>query len=1216
MDRLRPTGQDTVGNGAVAAAGRAAPETAEAPAAADPKATKRSPASDPKFGSLKKDVQRKKRSVATSHPPARTEAKSAQDASLPPKDDAEAQGKQANAEKMNEAKPKEFDKAAFVKAVETAIEAKAPKNLDAADKFADSGKPEEIKAEVQGQVGKGKTDSAEQIATTTAAPPDTSAAVIKKVVPMTPDRPPGAPATPNPAQAVPDKLPPSATDMSAGPAEVNQKMSDAQVTEQQLTKSNEPSFGNALQEKKTAEQHSEVTPGELRKSESGQLHESTAKAKKLGAAAMGAMSAKRIGAGQQVGAGKTGAKSKDEEKRAQVTALLQGVFDKMKTEVEGILSALDTTVEKEFTDGEKKARDEFTAEHRRKMDEYKDERYGGALGWARWLDDKFTGLPAEADKIFDDARKHYVADMKQVISNVADTIGRELNKAKQRIAKGQADIQAEVKKLPTDLQAIGKEAAAGFADQFDALSQAVDDKGTELVDTLATKYTETLKSVDEEIAAEKEKNKGLIDKAIDAVKAVINTILELKRLLLSILAKAAQAVLGILADPIGFLGNLVRAVGAGLKLFMANIGRHLQEGIMSWLLGRTAEAGLQLPSKFDARGVLMMIASLLGLTPAAIWARISRRLPPKAVAAAEKVAPIVSEVRTKGISAMWNDLKTRVGDLRKELIDKAIEYAKPAIIIAGITWILSLLNPASAFVRAVKLIIDIVKFVVNQARQIFDFVNAVLDAVIAIAKGSGGGVPALIERALARAIPVLLGFLATLLGLGGLAAKVKQIVQAMSKPVGRAIDWVVDKLVTLIKKLLPKSKTKPDKKKPTPDKKKPADRRKPGRPKPKRPTKPKDSKPRKPKPDKKKTADSAKLAPEQASLSMSGEGHTLFATPGQGVDIASQRLKVSEKATRVLKKLKDSDPQKKDKAEALKGIVSAAKKVERLVAKAEAQKGQNAKKLLQYPGFPAAFRDLKNKIVQYGAAFNVKDIVEADLADREKLEKEIRNDIVGVAREHDKSGRYEDVITTVVAKVNRTRKISRYTAYNGPASLQEAPTTGNYPKWDGKDVIEGAIYFVVAKYREDTKGTYNILAGDQNLASQKAMDAFEVLKKATAEAGSLSPATLRAIIPESLRILGRKRPELRARFVGIFIEKHIASKVRGIESIEIRGNTRLGESVPDFLIVDGGREVPIDITGGSRTSTRDHMRRAYISRETQIISYPTIDSTVLDQVYL
>jgi hypothetical protein len=217
---------------------------------------------------------------------------------------------------------------------------------------------------------------------------------------------------------------------------------------------------------------------------------------------------------------------------------------------------------------------------------------------------------------------------------------------------------------------------------------------------------------------------------------------------------------------------------------------------------------------------------------------------------------------------MWDDLKTRVGDLRKELIDKVIEYARPAIIIAGITWILSLLNPASAFVRAVKLIIDIVRFVVTQARQIFDFVNAVLDAVIAIAKGSGGGVPGLIERALVRAIPVLLGFLATLLGLGGLAARVKRIVQAMSKPVGRAIDSVVDKLVGLIKKAWAKLKSKLDKKKPKPDKKKrPEDRDKPRRPKkPKRPVKPKDQT-RKPKPDKEKKKEQPRsLAQKQRDL--------------------------------------------------------------------------------------------------------------------------------------------------------------------------------------------------------------------------------------------------------------------------------------------------------------------------------------------------------------
>ncbi|MFC9430104.1 hypothetical protein [Streptomyces sp. NPDC056987] len=818
--RVPPGAQDMVGNGAVAAAGRGEVGVApgppvlqeEAPVASgggkDLKA-RPGPEADPKFAALKKDVGRKKRALAASHPPPKTEAVAAQDAARPPKDDEEAQGKTANAEKMNEAQPKEFDKDAFIKAVEKAIADKAPKNLDEADRFAGSGKPEEVQAEVRGQVGQGKAGSAEEIATTTAAPPDTSAAVTKEVVPLAGDRPPGTPGAPDPAGAVPDALPVSATDLSAGPAEVERRMSDAQVTEPQLKKSNEPAFNKALSEKKTAERHSAVAPGQMRKHEAGELRTTSAQARRLGTAAMGAMGAQRVRTGQQVGAGKTGAKSRDEEKRAQVTGLLQGVFDTMKTDVEAILDGLDKLVDTEFTRGEKLARDAFTAEHERKMEEYKDRRYSGVIGKGRWVRDLFAGLPEEANKIFEEARDGYIRRMRQVISDVATTIGTELNRAKRRIAQGRTELRTAVGKLPADLRAIGREAASEFSDKFDELTRSVDDKGTALVDTLATKYSEALKSVDDEIAAEKEKNKGLVDKAVDAVKAVIDTVLELKRLLLAVLAKAAQAVLLILKDPIGFLRNLVNAVGAGLRQFLRNIGTHLQQGIMSWLLGRIAEAGVQLPATFDARGIISMLASLLGLTWQNIRARITRKVPEQAVAAAETGVSLVVQVRKQGVAGMWEDLKSRVGDLRKDLMGKVINYVTPTIVQAGIMWVLSLLNPASAFVRAVKLIIDIVTFIVTQARQIFEFVNAVLDAVIAIARGGSGGVPALIERALARSVPVLLGFLASLLGIGGIAAKVKQIVQALTKPVNRAIDWVIDKIVGLVKKLWAKIRPKP-----------------------------------------------------------------------------------------------------------------------------------------------------------------------------------------------------------------------------------------------------------------------------------------------------------------------------------------------------------------------------------------------------------------------
>jgi len=84
----------------------------------------------------------------------------------------------------------------------------------------------------------------------------------------------------------------------------------------------------------------------------------------------------------------------------------------------------------------------------------------------------------------------------------------------------------------------------------------------------------------------------------------------------------------------------------------------------------------------------------------------------------------------------------------------------------------------------------------------------VLDAVIVIAGGGAGGVPGLIETALATAIPVLIGFLAALLGIGGLADKVKKLFQSLSKPVMKAVDWIVGKIATLAKKLWAKLKSK------------------------------------------------------------------------------------------------------------------------------------------------------------------------------------------------------------------------------------------------------------------------------------------------------------------------------------------------------------------------------------------------------------------------
>ena len=76
-----------------------------------------------------------------------------------------------------------------------------------------------------------------------------------------------------------------------------------------------------------------------------------------------------------------------------------------------------------------------------------------------------------------------------------------------------------MKSLPTNLQKVGAEASKEIGDKFEQLESDVNSKQESVVDTLATKYVEARKGLDERIEELQAENKGLVDKAIGAIKA-------------------------------------------------------------------------------------------------------------------------------------------------------------------------------------------------------------------------------------------------------------------------------------------------------------------------------------------------------------------------------------------------------------------------------------------------------------------------------------------------------------------------------------------------------------------------------------------------------------------------------------------------------------------------------------------------------------------------
>ena len=795
--------------GAPAAAGSAAAAPAQAAAggaagggaagAAAP-APRRDPSEDPNFQAMKGKAGAAG-SKAKAHQPAAAGAAAAQAAAVPPGNEVASQAAGAQVEEMGAQQPGTFDRKAFIAAVQKAIDAAAPKNLEEADDFKGSGKTAQVKGEVGQLVKGGKKDAEKDIKTATDAPPDASKAKPKDVTPLAPEKPGEASSSVGAANAMPGPRPPEDTDLSAGPAQVDEEMEREGVTEEQLANSNEPDFTAALDARQTAKEHSATAPGEYRAQEQEVLAKGRDEAAEAESAGLTGMHGSKVAALAKVVSQQGEAKSQDESKRAKVAADIQAIYDKTKTDVTGILTGLDGKVESAFTSGEESARKQFEDYVGTKMDAYKDDRYSGWLGGARWLKDKLFGMPSEVNVFYSQGRSAYLTAMDAVIGQVADIVGGELNAARMRIAQGKTEVHNYVTQLPQDLQKVGKDAEGKLEEQFDQLSSDVDNKQDALVDTLAQKYVASRDALDSRIEELKAANKGLVDKALDAVVGVVKTILKLKDMLLNVLAKAADVIGDIISDPIGFLSNLIGGIKDGLGRFVDNIGTHLKEGLMGWLFGALGDAGIKMPKSFDLAGIFELVMDVLGLTYRNIRGRVAKIVGEPVVSKMEETVDVFKMLVTDGPAALWNWIKDKVGDFQEMVFGGLKDFIIERVIKGGVTWLLSLLNPAAAFIKACKAIYDIVMFIVERGSQIMEFVNSVLDSIGAIARGQLSVAAEKVEGALARALPLAIGFLASLLGLGGITDKIRETIDKVRKPIEKVVDTVVMGAVKGFKKM-------------------------------------------------------------------------------------------------------------------------------------------------------------------------------------------------------------------------------------------------------------------------------------------------------------------------------------------------------------------------------------------------------------------------------
>lgn len=624
---------------------------------------------------------------------------------------------------------------------------------------------------------------------------------------------PGAPApVPDAAGGVPERMPDKALDTTADRNDADAQLASQDLSQDQLKRSNEPSFVDAAETRDSAEEHSRQFPPQVRSVEGAARNEALGRGTGMLNQGFAGLFGGRVAGFLRVFSEQDKAKSKEEAERARIAAGLDAIQSKTRTDVKTMLDIMEAGAVAVFSLGLAEALREFDRQRAQTEANIRETIRRDALANRSWVSKKlgievFADLSAhwhnldkdEVELTISQARKAFNASIEKAIDAVASLVKPILEGVKARIAQGRKEAADYVLRQDSSVAEI----AAGELDringEFDSLSASVDQRTDALLGKLGENYAAAAKKVEEKAQALRDANKSWWQKLKEKVRGIVRAIIQIKDMFASILSKLSGVVGAILRDPGGFLGNFVTAVKTGLNNFTDNFLSHLKAGFFEWLFGQAAEAGIQIPKKFDAAGIFALIASVIGLTVENVRQRAVAKVGEPAVAALEAGAGILLTLKEKGIEGLWELLVDKLESLKESVVEQIQSMLEIEVIKAGIMWLIGLLNPVSAFIKACKAIYEIVMFFVNNGKRILDFVNTVIDSVGDVAKGSLGAASAKIEESLARLIPLIIGFLAALLGLGGIAGKVKAVIARIQAPVNRAIDAVIDKAVALVK---------------------------------------------------------------------------------------------------------------------------------------------------------------------------------------------------------------------------------------------------------------------------------------------------------------------------------------------------------------------------------------------------------------------------------
>jgi hypothetical protein len=295
---------------------------------------------------------------------------------------------------------------------------------------------------------------------------------------------------------------------------------------------------------------------------------------------------------------------------------------------------------------------------------------------------------------------------------------------------------------------------------------------------------------------------------LGAIRATFHLILRVFNVPVELLAKVAEKASVawdiVIAAPIKFLKNCVRTVGRGLQIYWSHLKANLLSGLEGWLFGELAGKGISKPKSWSDPWDLMQLAlDVMGLSVNHVFDLMEKRF--------EKATVDKLRVWYGRLARVWDWITEMRGkkpaEVTKEIIAAAVGFGK-TIFEGIVTWIvervateLATMAAAAAasaglseVLDAIRRIYRAIKTAVRWMRTILEMVNNTLDSVMNIAAGVIEPAAVILEGALKGATPAVIGFLGDQVGLGGVAEKIREIIDKLRAKVDGAILAIIDKL--------------------------------------------------------------------------------------------------------------------------------------------------------------------------------------------------------------------------------------------------------------------------------------------------------------------------------------------------------------------------------------------------------------------------------------